>query len=108
MKELETLSKEEKKEQFEKTEDDCPWCGEPQYQEGNGRVCVECPWHAMAPRFEEGETYLLSRLPDSELTNSGNLESLGDGRLSAVYGDKHVTFEYHTVRCVNVKEIDDD
>lgn len=57
----------------------------------------------MEPRFKEGEEYELDSLPDSDMTNSGNLEMVGDGKLAAVYGETCVTFEWSTVRCVDVK-----
>jgi len=57
--------------------------------------------------FTEGEEYEMAELPQSDMTASGNLEAIGDGRLAARYGDKYVTFEYHTVKCVDVKNIDE-
>lgn len=57
--------------------------------------------------FVEGEEYVMSELPDSDMTPTGNLEDLGDGRLAARYGDVYVTFEFSTVRCVDVERVED-
>lgn len=58
-------------------------------------------------RFEEGEVYPLDELPDSEMTKSGSLEALGDGRYAAKYGDQYVTFEFEAVRCVDVRSVEE-
>lgn len=58
------------------------------------------------PEFVEGEEYDLDELPENDMLRSGKLESLGDGRLAARYGDTYVEFEWSKVECVDVKERD--
>lgn len=53
-------------------------------------------------KFEEGEEYDLDELPESDMTNSGKLEDLGNGKLVAKYGEEYVEFEWGKVRCTDV------
>lgn len=55
--------------------------------------------------FEEGAVYELDELPESDMTHNGKLELVGDNTLGAKYGDKYVTFEWHTVRCTDVTNV---
>jgi len=57
--------------------------------------------------LQEGDTVELDALPESDMTHSGKLESLGDGTLAAQYGDECVTFEWHTVKVTDVTHIDE-
>lgn len=59
------------------------------------------------PQFKEGEEYDLDNLPESDMTNSGKLEMVGDGKLGARYGNLYVTFEWSTVECVDVTTIEE-
>lgn len=55
-------------------------------------------------KFEEGEEYEPDDLPTSDMTKSGNLESLGNGKYVALYDDVYVTFEIGKFRCIEVNE----
>lgn len=56
---LRARTAEEAREQLDETDDDCPWCGKPQYQEPEMRVCIHCPWNVMYPsdRSEAAEVF---------------------------------------------------
>lgn len=57
--------------------------------------------------FEEGEEYEMDRLPDSDMTPSGNLEMVGDRTYGARYGDTLVTFVVKNVECIDVRGVDE-
>lgn len=57
-------------------------------------------------KFTEGEEYALDNLPESDMTNSGNLEVVDrEGTLAARYGDVYVEFEWSKVRCTDVTRV---
>jgi len=49
----------------------------------------------------------MDELPPSDMTASGKLEAVGNGRLAAQYGDTYVTFEHHSLKCVDVRDTDE-
>ena len=57
--------------------------------------------------FSKGDVYGLDELPESDMTNSGNLEMVGGGVLAGKFGDEYVTFEWVGVRVTDVTPVDE-